>query len=84
MNKDMQIQTISNVADNIEANGDIDSADFLRNHLDEHIMQCMVDVLKAAMPKFIRKKGYFDLFGFDFMVSTAPKGRDKLLLLEVC
>jgi hypothetical protein len=82
-NKDMQIQTIADVADNIEANGDVDSANFLRNHLDEHIMQCMVDVLKAAMPKFIRKKGYFDLFGFDFMVSTAPQGQDKLLLLEV-
>ena len=33
----------------------------------------MVDVMKASYPKFIRKAGYFDLFGLDFMVSTDNK-----------
>lgn len=35
------------------------------------------------MPKLLRKKGFFDLYGFDFMVSTSPLRADKLLLLEV-
>jgi tubulin--tyrosine ligase like protein 10 len=78
-NKDMQIQSVADVADKVEQNGDVDAANFMRNDLDETIMQCMVDVFKAAMPKFSKKKGYFDLLGFDFMISTDR----KLLLLEV-
>ena len=39
----------------------------------------MVDVIKAAVPKFQRKHGYFDLLGFDFMVTN----ENKLVLLEV-
>ena len=35
------------------------------------------------MPKLMKKKGYFDLFGFDFMVSTSPVRSGRLLLLEV-
>ena len=31
----------------------------------------------------MKKKGYFDLFGFDFMVSTSPTRSSRLLLLEV-
>jgi hypothetical protein len=42
-----QIQSISDVADKIEANGDVASATYLRTYLDEDIMQCMVDVLKV-------------------------------------
>lgn len=78
-NKDMQIQTIAEVADKIEQNGQPAQADFLRNELDTHIKQCMVDVLKAAIPKLTRKKGLFDLFGFDFMVTEDS----QLKLLEV-
>jgi hypothetical protein len=78
-NKEQQIQTIAEVADKIEQNGQPASAAFLRSEMDEHIKQCMVDVLKAALPKLNRKKGYFDLFGFDFMVTAA----NKLQLLEV-
>jgi D-alanine-D-alanine ligase-like ATP-grasp enzyme len=36
-------------------------------------------VLKASVPKFMRKHGYFDLLGLDFMVSDD----NKLVLLEV-
>lgn len=39
--------------------------------------------VQAAMPKLIRKSGYFDLFGFDFMMSTCPDREGRLLLLEV-
>ena len=38
---------MTDVADKIEANGDKQGADYLRNHIDEDIMQCMVDVLKV-------------------------------------
>ena len=78
-NKEQQIQTVAEVADKVEQNGQPASAAFLRDELDESIKQCMVDVLKAAVPKLTRKKGYFDLLGFDFMVT----GANKLQLLEV-
>jgi hypothetical protein len=35
------------------------------------------------MPKLIRRRGFFDLFGCDFMVSTCPDRSGRLLLLEV-
>ena len=44
------------------------SAEYLRNKVDHEIMKCMTDVLKASCSKFLRRHGYFDLFGFDFMV----------------
>jgi len=67
--------------------GDTDGANFMRNELDEQIKLCMVDVIQAAMPKLLRKAGYFDLLGLDFMVevdrSDPAKTRHRLLLLEV-
>ena len=45
------------------------SAEYLRNRLDHDIKLCMVDVLKAATPKLLRKHGYFDLYGLDFMLT---------------
>ena len=47
--------------------------------MDHDIKMCMVDVLQAATPKFSRKHGYFDLFGFDFMITSS----NKLVLIEV-
>jgi D-alanine-D-alanine ligase-like ATP-grasp enzyme len=41
----------------------------------------MVDVIRAALPKLFRKKGYFDLLGLDFMITAAPE--NKLVLIEV-
>ena len=35
------------------------------------------------MPKLIRKRGFFDLLGFDFMVCKNPQREEKLKLLEV-
>ena len=43
-----QIQSILDVANKIEKNGDLEGASYLREHLDEDIMQCMVDVLKVT------------------------------------
>jgi hypothetical protein len=45
---DTQIRSIGSVADDIERGGDREGAEYLRNHLDEDIKQCMVDVLKVA------------------------------------
>jgi hypothetical protein len=77
--KDKQIQTIEEVALQVEQSGNVKCADFMRNDLDHQIKKCMVDVLKASTPKLLRKHGYFDLFGFDFMVSD----ENELVLLEV-
>ena len=35
------------------------------------------------MPKLTRKRGFFDLLGFDFMVCKSPQRGEKLKLLEV-
>ena len=42
-----QIRSIADVADEVYAGGDLEAAHYLRSHLDEDIMQCMVDVLKV-------------------------------------
>lgn len=56
------------------------SADYLIKGMLEHqIKQCFVDVVKSAVPSLIRKRGYFDLFGCDFMVTTD----NELRLLEI-
>lgn len=36
---------------------------------------------QAGIPQFQRKRGYFDLLGFDFMVTAAPE--NKLVLIEI-
>jgi hypothetical protein len=78
--KEFQIQTPEAVADAIERGGNLAGAMYMRGgQLDHDIKCCMVDVLKAAIPKLQRKHGYFDLFGFDFMLTD----ENKLVLLEV-
>lgn len=77
--KEFQIQTPEAVADTIERGGNVAGATYIRERMDHDIKCCMVDVLKAAMPKLTRKHGYFDLFGLDFMVTND----NKLVLLEV-
>jgi D-alanine-D-alanine ligase-like ATP-grasp enzyme len=67
------------VAAEIEKAGGVGAANYLRTGLDHDIKCCMADVLRASAPKFMRKHGYFDLLGFDFMVSD----ENKLVLLEV-
>lgn len=83
-NKDHQIKSPSMVAAIISADGDEDSAKYITSHMDHEIKLCMVAVIKAAMSKLHRRKGYFDLFGLDFMVElTDGTQRQKLILLEV-
>ena len=36
---------------------------------------------QAAIPQLQRKNGYFDLLGFDFMITAAPE--NKLVLIEI-
>ena len=77
--KEFQVQTPQAVADAIEAGGNIEGAKYMRETLDHDIKCCMVDVIKAAVPKFQRKHGYFDLLGFDPLHTLVTK---KLLTLR--
>lgn len=77
-NKEKQIQTLAGVADQLDAQGKTASANFMRHEIDNCIKKCMVDVFKSAAAKFSRKPGYFDLLGFDFMVTDD----NQLKLLE--
>lgn len=75
----LQIQTVSAIADNLESLGKADSAEYMRNELDSQIKYCMVDVMKACNHILIKKQGYFDLLGCDFMLSES----NKLSLIEI-
>jgi len=59
--------------------GKTDSAEYMRNELDSQIKLCMVDVLKACNQTLMKKHGYFDLLGCDFMLSES----NKLSLIEI-
>lgn len=54
-NKDFQIQTVESVAASMEKAGNVSGAAFLRDDLDTQVKRCMVDVLRASTPKFMRK-----------------------------
>lgn len=77
-NKDFQVQSLESVADRIEAGGNVESANYLRREMHEQIKKCMADIVRASSSKFMRKHGYFDLFGLDFMVTLD----NQTLLLE--
>jgi hypothetical protein len=66
--KDKQVQSMDAVVAALAAGGNAEAADYMRSQMDKDIKSCMMDVLKAAKVKMKRKKGYFDLFGFDFML----------------
>jgi hypothetical protein len=76
--REFSIQSPSAVADLLRAEGLTSSADYIMNDLDHQVKQCMVDVVKAAIPKMQRKSGFFDLLGLDFMLDT----ENKLYLIE--
>ncbi len=69
----------SALADILEADGLTANAAFLRDGLDAACIACMRDVLAASTPKLLRKAGYFDLLGCDFMVTTD----NQLYLIEI-
>jgi hypothetical protein len=60
-------------------NGKQSSCDYIKNHLDHDIKLCMVDIMKACNQKLMKKHGYFDLLGCDFMITDD----NELFLLEI-
>ena len=72
-NKDFQVQSLDEVAKRIEDSGNTESANYLRAEFHEQVKKCMTDLVKASSTKFMRKHGYFDLFGIDFMVTADHK-----------
>jgi hypothetical protein len=68
------------LADQAESEGFAVAAAFMRDgRMDLAIKECMVGVLKAAKDKLRRGSGYFDLLGWDFMVTADG----KLSLIEI-
>ena len=63
----------------MEINGLSDSSNYIKTKIDHQIMLCMVDILKCCNNKLLRKHGYFDLLGCDFMLSST----NQLYLLEI-
>jgi len=78
-NKDIQIQSVKAVAENMLAVGRQSSYDYIEKQLDHEIKLCMVDVMKACNNKLLKKHGYFDLLGCDFMITDD----NRLYLLEI-
>jgi hypothetical protein len=78
-NKEKQIQTPGALADTLDACGLHSNAEFMRNGLDHEIKLCLSDIAVASNSKLLKKHGYFDLLGCDFMVTTS----NKLVLIEI-
>lgn len=78
--KNYQVQGMEAVAASLDRNPDMKhNADFIRTQLDHEIKKCMVEVIKAAAPTLAKKRGYFDLLGCDFMLTSD----NQLKLLEI-
>lgn len=68
------------VATRLREKGYSKNADFIiGGQMDHQIKKCMVDIVKAGMPTLTRRRGFFDLFGCDFMLTVD----NELKLLEV-
>eukprot|EP01039_Chlorochromonas_danica_P001411 gene1411-1534_t len=78
-NKDKQIQSMAMIVDDLIARGKESNADFILHHLDDAIKKCMTDILTASNGKLLKKHGYFDLLGCDFMLTDD----NQLFLLEI-
>lgn len=82
-----QIQSIQQVANALQMSDDANlqqAASYLTSgELDRDIKKCMVDVLKAGNAKLLRKHGFFDLFGCDFMLAFDTQKKLELYLLEM-
>jgi hypothetical protein len=78
--KNFQVQSMEAVAASLEQSPETKhNAEYIRTKLDHDIKKCMVDIMKAATPTLAKKRGYFDLLGCDFMVTSD----NELKLLEV-
>lgn len=78
--KEFQVQTVEQLASALDENPDTKhNAEFLRNGLEDQIKKCLVHVLKASASTLMRKRGFFDLLGCDFMVTAD----NQLRLLEI-
>lgn len=82
-----QIQSIAQVAHTLHTSDDVhlqQAAEYMiSGTLDIDIKKCMVDVLKAGNAKLLRKHGFFDLFGCDFMLAFNAQKKLELFLLEM-
>jgi hypothetical protein len=85
--KAQQIQSITQVANTLQASEDPhlqQAANYMTSgQLDVDIKRCMVDILKAGNTKLLRKHGFFDLFGCDFMLAFDADKKLELFLLEM-
>jgi hypothetical protein len=77
--KAFQVQSIEDIAQRLESIGKHENAKYMREGLNMDVKRCMVDVMKACHNKLLRKDGFFDLFGLDFMVTSD----NEMSLLEV-
>lgn len=75
----LQIQSIQNIITHMEETQRPDNARYIAEQLDQDIMRCMVDLVRSSNNKFLRRHGYFDLLGCDFMITSD----NQLHLLEV-
>lgn len=77
-----QVQLRNQLAECLKVEGDEVGANYVESdELNDGIKQCMIDCLKAGMPNLQRRRGYFDLLGFDFMITSSPE--NELVLIEI-
>ena len=73
------IWSMTELGEHLEQVKKVESGEKCVENLNEQFMEIVLDVYKGASKKFIRKFGFFDLFGFDFMVDDNMQAQ----LLEV-
>ena len=64
------IWSMNRLVEYLVAQGKYESVTEGLKDIDEKLITVMNDVYKLALPKFHKKKGFFDLLGFDFMLTA--------------
>ena len=77
--KDETIWSMEMLAEYLVKEGKYETCSACLQDLNDKFMNTMNVVYKAAKPKFIKKSGFFDLLGFDFMITEDMHS----MLLEV-
>ncbi|RYH20005.1 hypothetical protein EON65_24950 [archaeon] len=67
------------IINDLASRGKTESARYIAEKMDEDIKKCMADILLASNSKLLKKHGYFDLLGCDFMLTED----NHLYLLEI-